>query len=70
MGAYQQINELAAELRHARLTKAERHAAIRQLHDLQHTLELQEVAAIESGDSDMAALLYADWLRIESALAA
>ena len=70
MDIYQQISELAAELRDAYLTKAERQAAIQQLHELQHELELEEVAAIDSGDSEGAALLYAEWLRIETVLAA
>ncbi|MEA2754394.1 MAG: hypothetical protein QOJ54_683 [Aliidongia sp.] len=70
MDAYQQISELAAELRDACLTKAERQAAIRQLHELQHDLELEEVAAIDGGDGKTAASLYAQWLRIEHALAA
>ena len=70
MDIYQQISELAAELRDAYLTKAERRAAIQQLEELQHELELEEVAAIDSGDSEGAALLYAEWLRIETVLAA
>lgn len=70
MDVYQQISELAAELHSARLTKAERQAAIRQLHELQHDIELDEVAAIDSGDSATAAWLYAQWQQIESVLAA
>jgi hypothetical protein len=70
MGTYQQISELAAELQHARLTKAERQAAIRQLHELQHELELEEVAAIDDGDSAKADALFEQWSRIEGALAA
>ena len=70
MGIYQQISELAAELRNARLTKAERQAAIRQLHELQHDLELEEVAAIDNGDGATAAALYTEWLQIERVLAA
>ncbi len=70
MGAYQQNSELAAELHCARLTKGERQAAIRQLHELQHDIEMEEVAAIDSGDRATADTLYAEWLRIESALAA
>jgi hypothetical protein len=70
MDIYQQISELAAELRDAYLTKAERHAAIQQLHELQHDIELDEVEAIDNGDGEGAALLYAEWLRIENVLAA
>ena len=70
MGAYQQISELAAELHCARLTKAEQQAAISQLHELQHQLEIDEETAIDSGDRATADTLYAEWLRIESALAA
>ena len=43
MDTYQQIAELAAELRAACLTKAERQATIQQLHELQHDIELDEV---------------------------
>ena len=67
MGTYQQIAELTAELQDARLTKAERQAAIRQLHELQHDLEID---AVDSGNSAMADALFAQWSRIESALAA
>jgi pantothenate synthetase len=70
MDTYQQISELAAELRDAYLTKAERQAAIQQLHELQHDLELDEVEAIDNGDSERAALLYAEWQKIENVLAA
>jgi hypothetical protein len=70
MDTYQQIRELAAELRDAYLTKTERQAAIEQLHELQHELELEEVVAIDSGDKATADTLYAEWLRIENALAA
>ncbi len=70
MDTYQQISELAAELRDAYLTKAERQAAIEQLHELQHDLELDEVEAIDNGDSERAALLYAEWQKIENVLAA
>ena len=70
MGTYQQIAELTAELQDARLTKAERQAAIRQLHELQHDLELEEIDAIDSGNRAMAEALFAQWSRIESALAA
>jgi hypothetical protein len=70
MDIYQQINELAAELRDAYLTKAERQAAIQQLHELQHDLELDEVEAVDYGDSERAALLYAEWQKIENVLAA
>jgi hypothetical protein len=70
MDTYQQISELAAELRDAYLTKAERQAAIQQLHELQHDLELDEVEAVDNGDSERAALLYAEWQKIENVLAA
>ena len=70
MGTYQQIAELTAELQDARLTKAERQAAIRQLHELQHDLELEEIDAVDSGNSGMADALFDQWNRIESALAA
>jgi hypothetical protein len=70
MDTYQQISELAAELQGAYLTKAERQAAIQQLHELQHDLELDEVEAIDSGDGERAALLYAEWRKIETVLAA
>ncbi len=70
MGTYQQIAELTAELQDARLTKAERQAAIRQLHELQHDLELEEIDAVDSGNSAMAVALFVQWSRIESALAA
>ena len=70
MGTYQQIAELTAELQDARLTKAERQAAIRQLHELQHDLELEEIDAVDSGNSAMADALFHQWSRIESALAA
>jgi hypothetical protein len=70
MGTYQQISELAAELRDSYLTKAERQAAIQQLHELQHDLELDEVEAIDNGDRATADRLYAEWQQIERALAA
>jgi len=70
MGTYQQIAELTAELQDARLTKAERQAAIRQLHELQRNLELEEVDAVDSGNSEIADALLDQWSRIESALAA
>jgi hypothetical protein len=70
MGTYQQIAELTAELQDARLTKAERQAAIRQLHELQHDLELEEIDAVDSGNSAMADALFEQWSCIESALAA
>ncbi len=70
MGTYQQIAELTAELQDARLTKAERQAAIRQLHELQHDLELEEIDAVDSGDRAAADALFDQWSRIESALAA
>jgi hypothetical protein len=70
MGTYQQIAELTAELQDARLTKAERQAAIRQLHELQHHLELEEIDAVDSGNRAAADALFDQWSRIESALAA
>jgi len=70
MDTYQQIAELTAELRSAHLTAAERKAAIRQLHDLQHDIELDEVVAIDNGDSMAADTLYEQWTQIEIALAA
>ena len=70
MGTYQQIAELTAELQDARLTKAERQAAIRQLHELQRNLELEEVDAVDSGNGEIADALLDQWSRIESALAA
>jgi len=70
MDTYQQIAELTAELRDARLTAAERKATIRQLHDLQHDIELDEVVAIDYGDGAAADTLYAQWTQIEIALAA
>ena len=70
MDTYQRIAELTAELRDARLTAAERKAAIRQLHDLQHNIELDEVVAIDIGDSAAADRLSAQWTQIETALAA
>lgn len=68
MGTHQKITELAAELRSACLTKAERQAAIRQLHELQRKLEIDEEAAVDSGENSAAARLYAEWLQIEGAL--
>ena len=70
MDTYQQIAELTAELQDARLTKTERRATIRQLHDLQHQLELDEIEAMDGGDTAMAGAIYAQWTRIESALTA
>ena len=70
MDTYQQIAELTAELRGAGLTKTERQATIRQLHDLQHQLELEEIEAVDGDDSAMAGALYAQWTRIESVLTA
>jgi len=70
MDIYQQIAELAAELRDACLTKAERQATVCQLHDLQHQLELEEVEAVDGGDRTMAGALYAQWTRIEKVLTA
>ena len=70
METHQQIAELAAELQGAHLTKAERQATICQLHDLQHQLELEEIEAVDGGDSAMAVALYAQWTRIENALTA
>jgi hypothetical protein len=70
MGTYQQIAELTAELQDARLTKAERQAAIRQLHELQHDLELEEIDAVDSGNSAMADALFEQWSGIENVLAA
>ena len=70
MDIYQQIAELAAELQDAHLTKPERQATIRQLHDLQHQLELEEAEAVDCGDSAMAGALYAQWTRIENFLTA
>ena len=70
MDPYQRIAELAAELQDARLTKAERQTAIRQLHELQHDLELEEIDAIDNGDRTAADTLFDQWSRIESALAA
>lgn len=70
MGTHLQISGLAAELRSTCLAKAERQAAIRQLHELQRQLEIDEEAAVDSSDSSAAARLYAEWLRIENALAA
>jgi hypothetical protein len=70
MDTYQQIAELAAELRGAHLTKTERQAAIQQLHELQHDIELDEVDAIDSGDRAAADALYAQWQQIERVLAA
>ena len=70
MGTYQQIAELTAELQDARLTKAERQAAIRQLHELQHDLELEEIDAVDGGNSAIADALFEQWSRIENVLAA
>ena len=70
MDTYQRIAELAAELQDARLTKAERQVAIRQLHELQHDLELAEIDAVDSGDRAAADALLAQWSRIENVLAA
>jgi hypothetical protein len=70
MDTYQRIAELAAELHGARLTKAERKAAIHQLHELQHDLELEEVVAIDYGDRATADALFDQWSRIEHVLAA
>ena len=70
MDTYQQIAELAAELRAACLTRAERQAAIEQLHELQHDIELDEVEATDSGDRAAADALYAQWQHIERVLAA
>jgi hypothetical protein len=70
MDIHQQIAELAAELHTARLTKIERAAAVRQLHELQRELEIEEVAALDNGDAATADALYDQWLSIENALAA
>ncbi len=70
MDIYQEIAELEAELRFARLTQGEHRATIRRLHDLQRELEIAEVEATERGDGAVADTLYAEWLRIESAIAA
>ena len=70
MDIHQQIAELAAELGAARLTKVERSDAVGQLHDLQRQLEIAEAAALDDGDAATADVLYAQWSRIENALAA
>jgi hypothetical protein len=70
MDTYQQIAELAAELQNARLTKAQRLATIRQLHELQHDIELAEVEAIDHGDGATADALFQQWSRIEHVIAA
>ena len=70
MDIYRQIAELAAELRDACLTMAERQATICQLHDLQHQLELEEAEAVDGGDVGQAGALYAQWTRIENVLTA
>jgi len=70
MDIYQQIAELAAELHNARLTKAERQATIRQLHELQHDIELAEVDAVDHGDSAVADALFQQWSSIEQVLTA
>ena len=70
MDIHQQIAELAGELHAARLTKVERAVAVRQLHELQRQLEIEEVEALDGGNAATADALYSDWLRIEDALAA
>ena len=70
MDIHQQIAELATELQAARLTKVERTVAVRQLHELQRQLEIEEAAALEDGDAATADALYSHWIRIENALAA
>ena len=70
MDIYQQIAELAAELHNARLTKAQRQATIRQLHELQHDIEIAEVEAVDYADSGMADALYQQWSCIEQVLTA
>lgn len=70
MDRHQQIAEIAAELRDVRLTRTERKLAIHQLYDLQHQLELDERDAVDGGDITTAEALYAQWTRVESALAA
>jgi hypothetical protein len=70
MDTYQQIAELAAELHNARLTNAERQATVRQLHELQHDIELAEIDAVDHGDGAMAEALFQQWSSIEQALTA
>jgi hypothetical protein len=70
MDIHQQIAELAAELAATRLTKNERASVVRQLHELQRQLEIDEAVALENGDAVTADALYERWIRIENALAA
>jgi len=70
MDIYQQIAELGEELTNTCLTAGERRAAIRELHELQHDLDMEEIEAIDRGDGATAAILLAQWSRIECALAA
>lgn len=69
MDIYQEIAELEAELRYARLTKAEHRGTVRRLHDLQRQLEIAEEEAADAGDVATADRHYDQWLRIESAVA-
>ena len=70
MDIHQQIAELAAELAATRLTKNERASVVRQLHELQRELEIDEAAALDNGDAVTADRLYEHWIHIENTLAA